>query len=246
MTSSPAILVIGASGGIGSALSRQLAKHNYRLMLAARDADRLDALASELQAPSLTLDARDFDQVNRAFEQTIAQLGPLHGVVNLAGSVLLKPAHRTSAQEYADCIATNLTTAFATVHAAGKHMSRQGGSVVLLSSSAATVGLANHEAVAAAKAGIIGLARSAAATYAAKGLRFNAVAPGLVRTPLTAHITEKPQSLSYSLAMHALDRAGEPEDIASMIAWLLDPLNSWVTGQAFHVDGGLGHIKAPR
>ncbi len=77
-------------------------------------------------------------------------------------------------------------------------------------------------------------------------LRVNAVAPGLARAPLTAHITERAQRVSYSLALHALDRAGEPEGIASMIGWLLDPLNSWITGRVFHVNGGLGHIKAPR
>jgi NAD(P)-dependent dehydrogenase (short-subunit alcohol dehydrogenase family) len=117
------------------------------------------------------------------------------------------------------------------------------GSVVLVASAAATTGLANHEAIAASKAGIIGLARSAAATYASRGLRFNVVAPGLVRTPLTARITGNPAAEKASTAMHALGRLGEPDDIADAIAWLLGGSSSWITGQALGVDGGLASVR---
>jgi NAD(P)-dependent dehydrogenase (short-subunit alcohol dehydrogenase family) len=120
----------------------------------------------------------------------------------------------------------------------------KGGSVVLVSSAAARLGLANHEAIAAAKAGVIGLTLSAAATYAARGLRVNAVAPGLVRTPLTARITGSEAALKASTALHALGRIGEPEDVASAIAWLLDPAQSWVTGQVLGVDGGLATLRS--
>ena len=116
----------------------------------------------------------------------------------------------------------------------------EGGSVVLLSSAAARVGLPGHEAIAAAKAGIEGLTRSAAATYGSRGLRFNAVAPGLVRTNLTRRIWENSMA---SVAMHALGRLGEPEDVASLIGWLLDRANNWVTGQIFGVDGGLSSVR---
>jgi 3-oxoacyl-[acyl-carrier protein] reductase len=106
------------------------------------------------------------------------------------------------------------------------------------------LGLANHEAVAAAKAGIIGLARSAAATYAARRVRVNCVAPGLVRTPLTQRITASPATERASLAMHPLGRLGEPGDVARAIVFLLDPENDWITGQVLGVDGGLGSLKA--
>ena len=123
-------------------------------------------------------------------------------------------------------------------------MARGGGSVVLLSTAAARHGLANHEAIAAAKAGLVGLALSAAATYGPRGLRVNCVAPGLVRTPLTERITSNEASLKASVAMHSLGRIGEPEEVASAIAWLLDPEQSWVTGQVLGVDGGLGSVRA--
>jgi len=127
------------------------------------------------------------------------------------------------------------------VRAAGQLM--DGGSVVLVSSAAARIGLANHEAIAAAKAGIEGLTRSAAATYASRGLRFNAVAPGLLKTGLTRRLWENESAAAASAAMHPLGRLGEPEDVAGLIAWLLDPVNTWITGQVIGVDGGLADLK---
>jgi 3-oxoacyl-[acyl-carrier protein] reductase len=101
----------------------------------------------------------------------------------------------------------------------------------------------NHEAIAAAKAGVIGLALSAAATYARNNIRVNCVAPGLVRTPLTETITRNEASLRYSTSLHPLRRIGKPSEGASAIAWPLDPKQSWVTGQVLGVDGGMSTVQ---
>ena len=157
-------------------------------------------------------------------------------------SILLKPAHMTTADEWHETVARNLTSAFATVRAAGRVMTT-GGSVVLVSTVAAAVGLANHDAIAAAKGGVSALARSAAATYAGRRLRVNAVAPGLVDTPLAARITGNPMAMELSRAMHPLGRIGTADDVAAAIEWLLDPATSWVTGQLIGVDGGLSTVR---
>jgi NAD(P)-dependent dehydrogenase (short-subunit alcohol dehydrogenase family) len=240
--SSPAYLILGATGGIGSDLCRRLAARGARLVLAARDADRLRALADEVGGTAHPLDAAQFAEVEAGAEEVVRRFGRLDGVANCVGSLLLKPAHSTSEAEWLATLTANLTTAFAAVRAGGKAMT-SGGSIVLVSSVAARIGLANHEAIAAAKAGVIGLTLSAASTYAPRGVRVNCVAPGLVRTPMTARLTQNEGALKASTAMHALGRIGEPADVAAAIAWLIGPESSWVTGQVLGIDGGLGSVR---
>lgn len=236
-------VVIGASGDIGSAVAKKLMTTGRPVLLASRPSDRLDLLSAELDSPKYHLDATNISSVGACFAEALERFDQVCGVVNCVGSVLLKPAHLTSEEEWQDTIAKNLTSAFATVRAAGKSMATTGGSVVLMSSAAAKIGLPNHEAIAAAKAGVIGLAQSAAASYASKGIRFNVVAPGLVKTKLTKKIWENERAAAASQAMHALGRLGEPSEVASLITWLLDPANSWVTGEVFSIDGGLANVR---
>lgn len=223
-------LVVAASSGIGQAVVSQLRSEGHDVITTARDNTKI--------TPDIVLDAADFDAVDVAFKNH----GPFDGVVNLAGSLLLKPAHLTSHAQFQDVLQASLTTAFAVVRAAGKHMTK-GGSVVLVSSAAAMEGLANHEAIAAAKAGVIGLTLSSAASYAPLNLRINAVAPGLTETPLTAALTGNATSRQFSEAMHALGRLGQADDVARAIVFLLDPANSWITGQVLAVDGGLSRVR---
>lgn len=227
-------LVIAASSGIGQATVALLTQAGHQVTTTARNVEKAHA--------DFTLDASDFDAVDHVVSAASERMGGLDGVVNCAGSLLLKPAHLTSQEQYQGVISASLTTAFATVRAAAKHMT-QGGSVVLVSSAAALEGLSNHEAIAAAKAGIIGLTLSAAASYAGIGLRFNAVAPGLTQTPLTASLTANETSRKFSESMHALGRLGTPEDIARAIIFLLLPENNWITGQVLAVDGGLSRVR---
>lgn len=239
-------VVLGASGGIGSCLATRLRKAGHAVLLASRASDRLDQLAAKLDSPKTEVDAKNLDAVEACFATAVEKYGRIDGVANCVGSVLLKPAHMTSEVEWHETIATNLTSAFATVRASSRTMRNGGGSVVLMSSAAGRIGLASHEAIAAAKAGVIGLAQSAAASYATRNLRFNVVAPGLVKTKLTQKIWKSERAAAASQAMHALGRLGEPEDVASLIAWLLDPTNSWVTGEVFSLDGGLANVRSAR
>jgi NAD(P)-dependent dehydrogenase (short-subunit alcohol dehydrogenase family) len=200
--------------------------------------------AAKLTGPAQTLDATDIDQVEAAVQRAASEFGRFDGIANCVGSLLLKPAHLTSASEWNQTLATNLTSAFAAVRAGVRGLGNNPGSIVLVSSAAGRVGLANHEAIAAAKAGILGLTLSAAASYGNRQIRVNCVAPGLVETPLTSRITGNEASLKASQSMHALGRIGHPSDVARAIAFLLDPANSWITGQVLGVDGGLGTLRA--
>ena len=232
------ILILGAAGGIGGALARRLAGRGRASSSPAGTPAAWRPWLPTRAAFPFVLDATKPAEVEAAVAKALEAHGRLDGLANCVGSILLKPAHLTSEEEWDAVVSTNLKSAYAAVRAAARAMTA-GGSVVLVSSAAARLGLANHEAIAAAKAGVIGLTLSAAATYAPKGIRVNAVAPGLVRTPMTARITGNEAALKASTAMHALGRVGEPEDVASAISWLLDPAQSWVTGQVIGVDGGL-------
>lgn len=232
-------VILAPYGGIGTALSRRLAAAGQELLLIGRNGDKLAALGAELNAQHVVTDLTNLEAV----EAAVAAFGPVDALANCAGSILLKPAHITTEAEFQQTLDTNLKTAFIGLRAAVKNMPA-GGSVVLVSTAAARLGYANHEAIAAAKAGVMGLALSAAATYAPRNIRVNCVAPGLVDTPLASRITGNELALKASTAMHALGRIGQPGDVAAMIAFLMDPAHSWITGQVFGVDGGLGTLRA--
>lgn len=233
-------VIIGATGGIGSALARRLKTLGTQPILLGRSAEKLAPLGEELGALTQAVDASKAE----ALEHAVADFGPINGIVNCAGSILLKPAHLTTQAEWNQTIETNLTTAYATVRAGAKALGSSGGSIVLCATAAARTGFANHEAIAAAKGGVIGLTISAAATYASRDIRVNCVAPGLVDTPLSARITANEAAKKASAAMHPLGRIGRADDVASGIAWLLDPENNWVTGQILGIDGGLGTVRS--
>ena len=172
----PSHVVFGATGGIGAALCRRLAAGGAKLILGARDQSKLERLAAELSVHAIQVDATRSDQVEACLAESLTRYGRLDGVAHCVGSLLLKPAHLTTDEEWSATLAVNLTSAFAVVRAATRAM-RGGGSVVLVSSAAARVGLCNHEAIAAAKAGVIGLTLSAAATYAPRASGLTAWPP---------------------------------------------------------------------
>lgn len=237
------VVILGATGAIGSEVARRLAAQGAELYLGGRDTKGLDTLRRELNASGARIDARQPESIEALVAKAAETTGRLDGLVNCVGSILLKPAHLTRWEEWDETVAVNLGTCFAALRAAVRPMMPTGGSIVFVSTAAARTGLANHEAIAAAKAGIHGLVRAAAASYGSRSIRVNAVAPGLVRTPLSKRITDNPDALEVSESMHVLRRIGEPGEVASLITWLLDPANGWVTGQIMGVDGGLATVR---
>jgi len=232
-------LIFGASGGIGSALAKRLHQSGWTVHAVSRDATKLDSLPQDIHR--IEADATRPEGAEQAVEKT----GKLDAVVNGIGSLHLKPLHRTTPMEFTEVMRVNVFSAWAITKAAAGAL-QSGGSVVLMSSVAAATGLVNHEAIGAAKGAVEGLVRSAAASYAGKGIRINAVAPGMTETPMTESLLKGP-AREISERFHPLGRVGTPDDIASAIQWLIDPDQGWVTGQILHVDGGLGSLRgAPR
>ena len=232
-------IIIGSSGGIGTQLVADLSSNHCNLLLGYNnDSPNIDYPIIK----NAQVDCRSFDDTMSFIDECKNEVDHIHGIVALPGSILLRPPHLVTEQDFQKTIDTNLKTAFSVVRAAGKLLSKS--SVVLMSTSAVSIGLANHEMIVAAKAGIESMVKSASLSYAKKELRFNAIAPGLVNTPLSSRIVNNPAALEVSIKMHPLGRIGEPSDISRMIYFLLNPENSWITGQTFRVDGGLSATKS--
>lgn len=238
--------IIGAAGAIGSALTKRLAEQGHQIFAGVRNPNDADEVASLPGVHLSQIEATSWDAYTPFFKEMEATLGSIDGLAICVGSILLKPAHLTRQPDYENVIQTNLTPCFAALHSVARKMMKNGGSIAFCSSAAARHGYPNHEAIAAAKAGIIGLTLSAAATYASYGIRVNCVAPGLVHSKMAQPIVTNEPSLKASQSMHALGRIGQPEEVASALAWLLDPEQTWVTGQVLGVDGGLATLHSKK
>lgn len=238
-------VIFGATGGIGRAVAKQLKKNGSSVYLVGRNDEKTAQLSAELDSPFSLLNSLEFSSFETVFNEIENQNFLPFGIVNCIGSLLLKPAHSTSEIEWNELVSIHLSSSFACLRAGvRKQMAgSEGGSIVLVSSTAANIGFTNHEAIAAVKAGVQGLAMSAAATYAKSKIRVNSVSPGLTQTALTERMTSNETMRAASEAMHPLGRLGTPDDIASAICWFLNPMNSWVTGQNLCVDGGISSIK---
>lgn len=242
------VLIAGGAGGIGSATARRLVARGDSVVLFGRTAEKVEALAAELGPNGMAVpgDAGNVEDLERAVAAAVERFGRLDGLAHCVGSIVLKSLHLTSPEEFVATLHINLVTAFLASRAAlGALRAQEAGSIVLLSTVAARQGLNNHEIIAAAKAGIEGMVKAAAVTYARSGVRFNAVAPGLTETPLSSFLLRSEASRATSVALHPLGRLGAPDDIAAAIAFLLGPESSWITGQVLGVDGGLGAGQAP-
>lgn len=233
--------ILGATGAVGQQLARDLSKRGASLVLIGRDEPQLAELTHELGAKSALLPATDPETVRTVLLDACGGQN-VDGIAHCVGSLLLKPAKRTTMQEWHEVLEVNLGSAFGVTQAAGDLIKKQG-SVVFCSSVAASLGLANHEAIAAAKAGLVGLTRSAAASHARRGIRFHCVAPALVDSQMTASLLAREGMREAAAKQNPLGRIGTPGDVARAIAFLLDPSNSWIDAQVLGVDGGFGVMR---
>lgn len=238
------VLITGASGGVAQALIPRLVDAGCSLALVSRERSRLPA--SSTDHILIEADCSTAEGAKHAVATAAADFGaPPDGLVHLAGNSLIAPLHRTREAQLRECLAANLESALFTLGAYVEALqkSKRSGSVVMVSSVVAQIGVANHEVIAAAKAGVEALCRSAAATYSAQGLRINAIAPGLTRTPLTERLFAHAQSEAQVTAQYPLGRHGQPDDLAAAIAWLLGDESSWISGQVLPVDGGFTAVR---
>ncbi len=237
------VLIAGARGGVGRALAARLSSHGVRLALVGRGEAEHD---SSDGAFWITADVSTAVGAKAAIDAATVHFGaPPEGLVNAAGSILIAPIARTTEAQYRETLAANLDSAFFLTQAyvAAATKAKQGGSIVLFSSVAARIGIANHAAIAVAKAGVEALVRSLAADVSVQGIRINAIAPGLLDTPLGARFLSNDSVREQMAMQYPLGRVGTAEDAAAAAAWLLSDASSWVTGQIIGLDGGFTAVR---
>ena len=236
-------LIGGITGGIGSELAVKLGAEGDRVAGYARKAAAGNSFIPQDGFMLKTCDATDPDALETVINEFQKDLGSIDSYTHAIGSIYLRPAHLTPVEDWLQTIQTNLSSAFYALRSVTKIMSKQGhGSCLFFSTAAAQTGIANHEAIAAAKGGIEAMVRAAAASYASRGLRINAIAPSLTDTPLSQTIVGSEQALEISKRMHPTGAIGEACDVASLAAWLHSDQAKFVTGQTFVIDGGISKI----
>ena len=240
----PTILITGASGGVGQALARHLEADGYDLVLAGRDASRLQAAYGDRHL-LIEGDCTTPEGASAIIGKSALAGRRLDALAHCVGNIRLGALHRMKEADFADCLQANLISAFHTLAAFVAHLraDNRPGAAVMVSSAAARIGTPNHEAVAAAKAGVEGLGRAAAATYAANGIRVNVVAPGIMETPATTGILGSPVARDAAARQYPLQGIGSADELAGLMAWLLSPAAARVTGQVWSLDGGFSSIR---
>ncbi|GAB3908783.1 SDR family oxidoreductase [Larkinella knui] len=228
------ILIVGASSGIGQAVAQQIQAAGATVFTAGR------RQPDGIQSTHLTWDATQPGAADLS-----ALPDTLHGVVYAPGTIRLAPFGRLTLENYQEDFTLNVLGAIAILKAVMPALIQsKSASVVLFSTVAAQLGFGLHSSVSVSKSAVEGLAKSLAAEYATYGIRFNVVAPSLTNTPLAQSVgLVSPNRLEAAGKRHPLGRIGTPEDIASMVTFLLSDETSWVTGQILGVDGGMSTLK---
>ena len=224
-------IIAGATGTTGRAIATELARTD-KVHLIGRDESALKELADNLDSSYSLIDIENPIPV-KEFQQTV-EIDEIKGLVNCIGSIYLRPLHGSTIEDF-NSVVNYLLSAFA------RRM--KNGSAVFFSSVAATKGLSNHELISAAKAGIEGMARSAAASYAKDNLRVNVIAPSIMDTNMSAKILSNETAVEMSKSMHPIPKIGDISDILPVVTWLLSSESKWITGQTIHVDGGFSTVK---
>ena len=235
------VLITGASGGIGRALAHHLHAQGCRVAVVGRDADRL---ADVEAAVRIAADVTTPEGAALAVAACQEVLGaPPTLLAHCVGSTLIAPLHRTRTDAYREVMRVNLDSAVFMLQAWIVALKGAPGAAVLASSVVARIGVANHEAIAAAKGGVEALVRSAAATYASQGVRVNAVAPGLTDTPMTANMLKLPAMREGAARQYPLGGVQTADQVADVMAWLLGDGAARLTGQVIAVDGGFTTVR---
>lgn len=231
-------VVTGAAGSIGFAISRALVGARANVLMTDENPG-VNAAAEELETEALVGDLREDGGAEAVIRQTVARFGRIDFLVNVAGVQARGPILQLDDSRWELLYSVNLKAVFQACRAAAREMERNGGGAILnVSSNAGTVGQPGIVAYGAMKAGVTQLTRGMAVELAGSGIRANVLAPGYVRTSMTADLFADEESRRRVISKIPLGRIAEPQEIAPAAVFLLSPTASFITGEVLHVDGG--------
>lgn len=237
-------VITGSGRGLGKAIALKLATMGANIVLNdIVSSDAIDATAEEFKAAGYNVavtkgDVRSAEDVKAMVKTAVESFGSLDILVNNAGITKDKPMAMMSEEDFDIVIAINLKGAFLCTKIAGKQMIKQrGGKIVNIASVAGQYGNNGQANYSASKAGLIGLTKTTAKEFAARGITCNAVAPGIIQSKMTDVLPDEVKQ-GY-LKNIALGRFGTPEDVANVVAFLASDDSNYVTGQVIDIDGGL-------
>lgn len=243
------IIVTGGAGGIGSATCKRLAQEGAKVAVFDMNMAAAEALVAEIQnaqgqALAVQCDITNREMVDQAVAKTQAELGPVDGLVNNAGWDVFKPFLKTNANEWDRLIQINLVGMLNMHHAVLPGMvERNAGRIVNIASDAARVGSSGEAVYAACKGGLLSFSKTLAREHSRHNININVICPGPTDTALLAGVTEgasNPEKLREAfIRAIPLGRLGQPDDLASSIAFFLSDDASFITGQVLSVSGGL-------
>lgn len=237
------VLVTGATSGIGLATARRLAEEGASVVCAARGKERLDQVVCSLPGDGhlgVAFDAAREEEVLAAGNMLTSGNRVLHGAVMCAGQHFLRPLKLSKGRHFEELIARNTLSALLCTNMVVRLAAKEGASIVWLSSAAALLGSPCEAAYSASKGALLSACRSIATELAAKRIRVNAVAPGVVETPMSANwLNQLPAEQKEMIRARHLFGFGSAEDVAAAIAFLVSDDARWITGTCLITDGGL-------